>query len=388
MDGVTPAWAQAVLVAVVGAGLLVTPNPVWSMLFYLGVLAPFLWRARALAAWPTDAASLVGMALIGWFTVTTLWDHAAGVHLRPHLLWVWNGLNTLAFFLVARSAFGPAGKAREQVTTVLIVCGILNAAIGLIRALIVGFPDGRMNGWAETRHPILGAAIIGLCVLLAAGRLLAGRGLLLNAVAVLIGLVFVVATGSRGPLAAVAASLALLLLGLRPRWFLGLAALGVLLLLAVHVLAPELQAALYERLFQRGWSNRLDIWSLALREIALRPLFGYGPSARIALPENNFPHDLFLSTLFYSGAVGLLLLLALLALALRGAWRARPAAERWTLLALLLNMLLTGVSDLSQVTKGPSPMWYIVWLPVVLALGAPGGAPGRRGSDRQAHAGA
>ncbi len=48
-------------------------------------------------------------------------------------------------------------------------------------------------------------------------------------------------------------------------------------------------------------------------------------------------------------------------------------------LALLANLVLTGLSDLSQVTKGPSPMWYIVWLPIVLALPPPDGhARGQR----------
>jgi O-antigen ligase len=361
------------LVAVLGAGLLVAPNPVWAMLFYLAVLAPWLARLVARDAWPRDAGSIAGITLIGWFTLTTLWDQGADDgHVWPHLFWLWNGLNTLVFFLAARAAFGPA---RESLASALIACGIANAVISFARALfLVGFPDGRLNGWAEARHPILGAAIMAMCVLLAATRLLQGRDARVNAAAVAIGLLFIVATGSRGPLVAAGAALGLLLFGLRPRLLLLLIGAGLAGLLTVHLAAPGMEDALRERLIERGWSNRLDIWGLALREIAARPLFGYGPSARLDRPADNFPHDLFLSTLFYSGAVGLLLLLALLGLAVRAAWRARMPAERWTMLALLLNALLNGVSDLSQVTKGPGPMWYILWLPVVLALGVPGAA--------------
>lgn len=375
MGGMTRPWAETLLVAITGAGLLVAPSPVWAMLFYLGVLAPWLWQLRTQPPWPTDAGGVAGIALIVWFTLATAWDHAADGHLGAHLIWIWNGLNTLAFFLAGRAVFGSAGEGRERLVSVLIGCGAANAVISFGRALVLGFSGGRMNGWAETRHPILGAAIMAVCVLLAASRLLQGRAVRLNGVAVLLGLLFIVATGSRGPLIAVGAALALLLLGLRPKLLVILAAAALAALFLAHLAAPGLDAALREHLLQRGWSSRLDIWDLALREIARRPLFGYGPSARLDRAEDNFPHDLFLSTLFYSGAVGLVLLLALLALALRGAWQVRPAAERWTLLALLLNTLLTGVSDLSQVTKGPSPMWYIVWLPVILALGP----PGRRG---------
>ena len=373
MGGVTLPWRESLLIGVVGAGLLVAPNPLWSMLFYLGVLAPFLWQLRQGAVWPKDAGGAAGVALILWFTLATVWDHAAHGHPRAHLIWLWNGLNTLAFFLAARMAFGRAGEGRERLIPVLIGCGLANAVIGLALATLRGFPDGRMNGWAETRHPILGAAIMAVVVVLAAGRLLSGRGVRLNGAAVALGLLFIVATGSRGPLLAVAAALALLLLGLRPRLLLVLAGIGVAMLFGV----PGLAQALSARLLERGWSDRLEIWRLALHEVARRPLFGYGPSARLDRAADNFPHDLFLSTLFYSGAVGLFLLLVLLALAGWGAWRARPAAARWTLLALLLNTLLTGVSDLSQVTKGPGPMWYIVWLPVVLALGAPRPAQAR-----------
>ena len=381
MDGMTGPWQAMPLTLVLGAGLLVAPNPAWSMLFYIGVLAPFLWQQRRRPPWPADAGSLAGIALTGWFTLATLWDHAAGGDLRPHLLWVWNGLNTLAFFLVARAGFGAPGAARERLVSVLIGAAAANVLVSFALTLMRGFPDGRMNGWAETRHPILGAAVIGMAVLLAAARVLAGRQPLRHGAAALLGLGFIVATGSRGPLIAVLAALGLLLLGTRPRWLAALAAVGLAAIALTAAAMPALVGALRARLLERGWSSRLDIWRLALREIAARPLFGYGPSARLDRATDNFPHDLFLSTLFYSGAVGLVLLLALLALAVRGAWRAQPAASRWTLLALLLNTLLTGISDLSQVTKGPSPMWYILWLPVVLALG-----PVR--SHRQADAGA
>jgi hypothetical protein len=40
------------------------------------------------------------------------------------------------------------------------------------------------------------------------------------------------------------------------------------------------------------------------------------------------------------------------------------------LAALLIDALLAGLTDLGQITKGPGPMWIILWLPVMLAMTA------------------
>lgn len=367
------------LLVVLGAGLLIAPNPLWAMLFYLGVLPIWGVRLARRAAWPTDAGTLAGIALILWFTLTTAWDVSAGAAGFGHLLWVWNGLCTLVFFVAARIAFDA--ERRDRLVTLLLGCALANAAVAFVRLVVVGAAEGRMAGWAETRHPILGASIMGVCVLLAAGRLLDGRSRVLAGAAVVAGLSFIVLTGSRGPLIAIAAALALLLLATRPRRLLAAVALAATALGALALGWPARLSDAWERLMQRGWSSRLDIWRLALHESAERPLFGHGPAARLDRTSDNFPHDLFLSTLFYSGAVGLILLLLVLVLATRAALRQPDRVARWTLLALLAHIVLSGLTDLSQITKGPSPLWYIVWLPLALALGS-----GFRAADARARA--
>jgi O-antigen ligase len=368
-----------VLWAVIGAGFLVVPNPVWALLFYLGVLPAWAPRLIRRASWPDDTGTAVGVALIGWFSLTTAWDESTAF---VHALWLWNGLCTLVFFLATRLAFGAEGAERDKLIGLLTGCAAANIAVAFAHVALVGTVDGRMTGWAETRHPILGASVIGVCVLLATGRLLVGRGRPLAGATVAAGLAFIVCTGSRGPLIAIGGALALLLLGTRPRLLLVAVAVGAAATGLLALTFPALLADAWARLMQRGWSSRLDIWRLALREIAQRPLLGHGPSARLDRATDNFPHDLFLSTLFYSGAVGLLLLLALLALAAVAALRRPDRATRWTLLALLAHTVLSGLTDLSQITKGPSPMWYIVWLPIALSLGPPlrrANAPARAG---------
>jgi hypothetical protein len=91
----------------------------------------------------------------------------------------------------------------------------------------------------------------------------------------------------------------------------------------------------------------------------------------------TFPHDLYLSLLFYSGVVGFGLFVAMAGVL---TWRLRPAwwaggwrnAEWAWLSALWVNVLVAGLTDLGQITKGPGPLWFIVWVPVGLLLGARG----------------
>ncbi len=367
-------WMEAhralILCFVIGAGFFIAPNPAWAMVYYLGVLPSSGLLLARRDGWPTDPGGRAGVALIGWFTLATLWDAAAGPHIGIHVLWVWNGLCTLVFFLGSRAAFGPNGAERERLVTTLLACGFGNAVLSIVLFAMSRVPIERMGGWAETRHPILGASIIGVSVVLAVGMLLQRRLLYLSSATIVAGLSFIVLTGSRGPLIAIVLTIAFLLAATRPRTLMAVAVSGVTAFLVTLWVAPDWISATRGDLLQRGWSNRLIIWKLSLNRIAERPLFGFGPSARIGRPGEDFPHDLFLSTLFYGGAVGLVLLLALFIFAARAAAREQDRVVRWTLLALLVHTVLSGITDLSVITKGPSPMWYIVWLPIVLALGA------------------
>ena len=353
---------------VLGAGFAIVPNPSWAMLFYLAIMPGAGLRLARGADWPDDLGARLGVALIVWFTLTTLWDRTAGAQLGAHLIWVWNGACTLGLFITILTTLREDAAARDRLVMVLIIGGLLNALFAI--GMFLQVPADRMTGWAETRHPILGASIIGGSVLLAAGEMLRGRQIALMAATIISGLIFIVLTGSRGPLIAIAGTLMVLLAALRPR-VLGGAALGLMLGLgAVVVALPGSLQAAFAHVMQRGWSNRLAIWDISLDKIAQNPIFGSGPATLLGRPGEDFPHNLFLSTWLYSGLIGVALLLAVLALAARAAWSDADRIMRWSLLALLLHLVLSGLTDLSQVTKGPGPMWYILWLPIALALSA------------------
>ena len=87
----------------------------------------------------------------------------------------------------------------------------------------------------------------------------------------------------------------------------------------------------------------------------------------------TFPHSMYLGLLFYGGAVGFVIFLALAGVVTLRLWRARAVPQWPWLAALWISTLLAALTDIGQVTKGPAPIWFIVWLPLGLILTAPRG---------------
>jgi O-antigen ligase len=369
---------RALLLFVVGAGFVVSPEPVWSMLFYLLVI-PVQFRALAGAVrdgtvWRDMTPALaVAITMILWFVLGLAWDRSAAGHPGVQGLWVWNGFCTLLFVWGCHEAFTRSAAWRDRLITVMIVCGTLNAWIAMLRLpflhSVLDQDSLRMPGWAETRHPILGAVIIGVPVLLTASRLLQRRAVWANAFALASCLGFIALTGSRGPILAIGGALTLLLAMARPRLLAIAVAAALVVLCLVAFLTPSVLAAVWHGFTDRGSSDRLLIWRLSLHAIGTSPWVGLGPTARMDRVNEGFPHNLFLSTLFYAGAVGLVMLLTLLALVGRIAWHRPPGVDRSMRIALLVYPMLAGMTDLSILIKGPAPMWYMVWLPLIICMG-------------------
>ena len=377
MIGRVAAWwygnRGAVLAGCIGAGFVVAPEPVWAMLFYLLVL-PFQARATL---WPAGqgrlpAVMLLMIATIFWFVLTLAWDVPARSHPGLYPLWLWNGFCTLLFVLGYGASFGDNPPARDRLISILIAGGSVNCLIALARLPWLGDVWAqqvlRMPGWAEARHPILGAAIIGFVALLALGRMLAGRRVVLHGLAVALCLIFIVLTGSRGPLLAVLGAAVILVGFARLRLLAAMAGIVALIAGAVWLLHPPAVIDLVAHQIARGDSHRLDIIRVSLQAIARSPWIGLGPNATLGRPGEDFPHNLFLSAVFYGGVIGLGLMLALFGFAVVAAWRAPSRLARAVGLALIAQVVLVGMTDLSNIIKGPSPMWYLFWLPLLLSL--------------------
>lgn len=351
-----------------GGGFVLQPSPVWALTFYLGVVPLTirqLWRG-ATFPWRNPYA-LLAFALILWSALTLAWGENAGGGRTTKFLW--DTACTTVFFVSALLVLEDDALNRRRLGTVLIVAGAFNALVSIGFFLWSSPVGSRLVGWAETRHSILGASVIGVCYVFALARCVAGRAhRTLNGIAAALFFAFIAMTQSRGPLiAALAASLVFVVGRSRRQQAYFFAVLA--LMAVVVVLVPGLQRQLLDSFVERGDSHRLEIWAYTLSEVAKRPWFGHGLAANLHLsPAFTFPHSLYLSTLFYSGILGFLLLMALLVALTLGLLRRRDVPERQMLVALWVNALLSGLTDLGQVTKGPDPIWYIIWLPIALNM--------------------
>jgi O-antigen ligase len=360
---------QAVLLSVAAAFLLPT-EAAYALVFY--VIVPPCLVAAAIAcprAPPRDVAGWLAVALILWSGLTLLWG-ADERHRTPRF--ALGAAATLAF-VFATSMCAHDAAWRRRLGTVLIVLGGLSAAACVVRFLVdppftLPTDTPRLRGWGVTVHPVLGASVLAVAMLTALHRATEGvprRGAYLLAAAIMAADILL--TKSRGPI--VAAGLGSLFLCMAVGWWRA-AAVGLAAVALAWSLAPASLRAGLERV---GEPSRLAIWRDSLGEIAVKPLLGHGLAANLRPVPGlyaSFPHDFYLSLLFYSGVPGLLLFAALAAVLGRRLWLARGAAEATWLAALGLNALVAGLTDFGQVTKGPGPLWFILWLPVCLTVGA------------------
>ena len=358
------------------AGFLMPTGAAWSDVFYVisgPAILVALWRGGVRENW-LDPTRALPIGLILWSAATVFWctDPA-----RRNFLYLVQGLCCLVYFAGLVTALDHARFARAM-GTVLILFGTLNAAISEVLYPWRNGIGGRLGGLGETRQAILGASVIAVAALFALFRALNGDGRrwwCLAAAIVMAG--FVALTQSRGPLAGLSAGILVLILASRWRWRI------LPPLIGLPALALMFDRSLRDRLIgvfsERGNSFRFEIWQASLRRIGEHPWIGHGMGAKLAYKEFTFPHDVYLSLLFYSGAVGLVLFGAIVWRLLGGVIR-RPGAERMLLISLWANMLVSGLTDYGQIIKGPSPLWYIIWLPMAYsATYVVGNAAGQRG---------
>jgi O-antigen ligase len=368
------AWLPGALLVFVAAGFLLPKEPAYALVFYVCVL-PCLVARLAVAPRPDlrDPARILAVCLVVWSGLTLLWGVDDG---HRSLRFGVASVCTLGFLLTLLLTLEDAAS-RDRLGSALVAGGAVNAVWSIAVFVITHPVYPRLRGWGATTHEILGAAVMTVPALTALARGLAPvvpvRVRTANLAAFGIMAVFILLTESRGPLVAGCAALLFLcaVSVWRVRAFACLAAL-----IAIWAALPRAARQHSEAvLVQRGSSHRFEVWEYTLGLIRDRPLFGHGLAANLHLDVGDvitFPHDLYLSLLFYSGVVGfsLFVCLALLLtwrLALRARRQWRDPEWAW-MAALWIDVLMVGLTDLGQITKGPGPMWFIVWLPVGLLL--------------------
>ena len=184
-------------------------------------------------------------------------------------------------------------------------------------------------------------------------------------------------TGSRTATACGAFGLACLLLSHRiadvGRFLrLAFATAGALatILLAVYFAVPGGEALV----LPRGDSFRLDIWAQFLGRIAAEgPWFGLGVLAddttNVPAPEVHMhPHSLYLAVAHQGGAIGLVLMLAIVAFTLRTLLQHYARADAKLGLAVWALALPAYLLDGHELVDKIGWTWLLFWLPVAIGI--------------------
>jgi len=359
------------------AGFFLFPEaPDHYKLYYVAVLLPVLlygWKQPQL--WRSNSLFWLLLAYVAYMSASALWS----------LQGDWSGVGRVAWyglqvmvFIVATGLLQNDNTVRFDTLLRALVClaAITAAASVVVWYASHAFPASRLEPLNRMSHSILAGCVYGFFALLALHffQLATGHvGRILFAVAATVLVATVLLTQSRTAIVPLLIAM-LLLAGSRGRLLIASLA-GVLALFLL------LEPALWERLV-RGMPYRPAIWMTVLQQTLERPLFGAGylVPTEVQVGERSFlhAHSAFLATLRDGGAVGLGLLLGMLAMAARCAVRRDRSGGHWFYSALLVYAILCAVPDLDRLLTRPKEPWLFFWLPLALLAA-------RRCGDRGAY---
>lgn len=255
--------------------------------------------------------------------------------------------------------------------TILIIMGATNAAISI--ALDFFFlQHARLTGFELTKHPIIGSLVINICYAFALHRVVFGKSWrIFYTVCLLVLLMFIIMTGSRGPYLVTFINTAIILIAAfrqhKKESRLFILSFGIIFAAILLACLAAFNSDFLASLLQRGTSNRFPIWEHTFHMIIHSPWFGYGPDAPLQLGHFKHPHNIYLSTAFYYGIPAALALISLLAHLWHRAIKLliqKQGSLPPLLISLLVIPTVGGLTDLSAIMTKPSVMWLILWLPL------------------------
>lgn len=341
--------------------------------YYALVLAPALFLLRG-ADWRWLAGSTVwrvAMLLLAWLTVSGWWSADATL---PDWLGEAKALPYVAVYLAVLACVCAR---RPNTFEHVLRAVVLAAVIGTLYSAAVFYAQApwfaRLAYATAVYNANEAATLNGAALLVLTFQVLPAsphrwrRTAWAGCALVLLG--GIALTGSRTPLVATLACLALGL-ALRRQWRL----LGVFgaAMLASGVLLTGGNAV--RQALERGDSYRFAIWENYALRVAKTPWLGEGlltdettvvtPSSPAAEPITFLhPHSVYLATALYGGLPALAMLLTLAACALRQGWHGAARGEPAWLLVLTFALLCM-LTDGDRFLNAPRAIWFYFWLPV------------------------
>lgn len=340
--------------------LIVISNYVLLLPALLGALSPTRWRA-VLRATPLPLMTALFLAYMSAGAVIQ-----QGSEFLEFFKW--------SFYIVLFIfAVGISMRLREgELERLLAGCAMVAAAAGcyaIYRDIHEGTfwdPLYRLTGYGTLYNQLRSGFLFSAFATIAAWfALRPGQPLwmrVLAAVGAALCVLTTLLTGSRAPLLGLLVAAVWFSVGTR-RWD---------RLLVILAIAAAICFLAWDRLSERGVSLRPEIWSYVWNLCLQQPWFGDGLIRYpIEVPTSEGPkyntHNIFLTVLYYGGAVGLVQFLAIVGATFYLSWRDRERSSISLLAALLqlysvVAMQFDGVNLLTR----PADFWVLLWLPIGL----------------------
>ena len=241
----------------------------------------------------------------------------------------------------------------------------------------------RLHGYGQLNNPVLASSTYGFIIIASVHLLFQQHDIKMKFFYMGISLVFFIymlLTKSRGPLLALFVTMIvwLIIVWMVPRQNINIRQniknmkWVILPLIAAAGLVWLMNPEFIKSFSSRGFSYRFEIWQKILAQITESPWFGHGLNAKAQTIMSDrkmiiHPHSIYLSTTFYGGIVGLLLLVAMLGFAVWTGFVQVRRPQKFLVISLLLFGALCMVTDGNTLINHPRPFWIFFWFPIAVA---------------------
>ena len=321
----------------------------------------------------------VVVALLGLLALSALWSNPFEAR---DLVTAWTRAALVFLFVVSFAECQLRGEMERWLSRALAIVGIAAVCAALANFLTTHPEDGRLNGLGQLDTHVIAALVFGVVGVFALNLLMTEQSAVwkgLGSIGVILIAPAVALSDSRNAWVSVLIGASIFLLA--QRFVAGIVSVGFVLGVAIAALAAGDDTR--PLLLPRGTSFRPEIWSHTVERILAGGLWlglGIGTSDDIELGDLVFqhPHNMYLSVAFQGGLAALWLLLLLIVWCLSILIRNFDKPDAKLALGILGIALPAYLLDGHELVDKVGSTWFLLWLPVAIALGREWSRPRKR----------
>lgn len=348
------------------AGLLLVPKTSsYHTIYYISTLTPLL---LILIVQPKLISNNINnilklfIAFAVWSTLSVLWSDTSESIITPIKRSIYIFCLFMSFAIVHSDN-------KSKLLKILTISGFtiaLIASYDLYTSYIFSQYDGRFIGPGALKNPLLSSHIFGFFTALFFTLSINIENNKTKSICFIIALILlstVIATGSRTPLLALAATAAWIIILFKNRTSIYVTLFSTITLALILLFYPE-------AILNRGLSYRPELWSSAIDKILLKPFIGYGFESSLEFHVESLnkyfkePHNIHLSILYFTGLIGFTLWFAMHTYALWTCWKNRKDTLFIIASTLLIYGIIAGMTEGGGLLPRPKEHWFLTWIPL------------------------